>query len=133
MVRLPCIDSPCGEIRTGTMVISYDSGPMAGPGTELTPLRGMVIDRACRVRTSAGRSWLVGLGRYVATVPMWGPAIGKPDTIRAGSVAAQAVMPLAPDSGGLYLYMRSEDPGDLARFVTAVRTVRVLPAAGRAR
>ena len=125
-VRLPCIDSPCGQITVGAMVISYDSGPMAGPGARLTQLTGTVIDHACRVRTADGRSFRVGLGRYTSTAPMWGPTVGPPDTIPAGTVVAQAALPVAEGAGGLYLYMRTPHPADQARFVSALRTVRVL-------
>lgn len=81
-VPLPCIDSPCGQITVGAMVIGYDSGPMAGSGEQVTQLDGTVIDRECRVGTADGRTFSVGLGRYTSTMPTWRPTVELPDAPR---------------------------------------------------
>lgn len=125
-VPLPCIDSPCGRITVQDMVISYDSGPLAGPGTELTQVAGTVIDRECRVATAEGRAFRVGLGRYTELITTARPTVEAQDTIRAGAASVQAVMPLGEGRGGLYFFMHSPRPGDRATFVTALRSVRVL-------
>jgi len=125
-VALPCYDSPCGRILVGAMVLSYDSGPMAGPGTQLATLPGSVLERSCGVDTREGRHLRVGIGRYVATTPWFEPRVGAPDTVRAGSVTAQAVMRISEEGGGMYLYMHSPRAEDLGVFLAALPSVRVL-------